>query len=118
MSDGYKLIRDRYVGELEIRSNLAYKWFKAILEDVGRDLKGFESLRYDNLFTYKLLDIHVATSPEQDDPKAHPAELTLSTKFSKVRLIANDPPGYLSIELSKSRLCLTELCLAERLRLT
>jgi hypothetical protein len=42
-----------------------------------------------------------AAVPEAAAPNDLPPELILSTKFSKVRLVANDPPGWLVIEVSK-----------------
>jgi hypothetical protein len=107
MSARQRLTNDSYIVELKNRSKLAFEWFNAIALALRTDLEEFknqETTSSNPSLALETLDLQLIGDAPITEVAGHdsgPAELTLSTKFSKVRLIANDPPGWICLEVSK-----------------
>jgi len=107
MSARIRLSNDPYITGLKRRWELAEEWFAGIariLQSDLEDLKNRIAAAPGSAFAMESLDLQViGGAPAQAGGSAekHPSELTLSTRFSKVKLVANDPPGWLSIEVTK-----------------
>jgi hypothetical protein len=107
MSERLRLINDPHIGGLKRRSELALEWFDAIAKVLRADLEDFNSQQAMTpaaSFAYAALEVQLsedAPVAENGVRNEQPCALTLSTKFSKVMLVVNDPPGWLCMEVSK-----------------
>lgn len=104
MSARVKLTSDPYIAGLKHRSELAQEWFDGIAKVLQGDLDDFKKQAATtpaSAFALEALDLRVTEGAAGSHNGTHPAQLTLSTRFSAVKLVANDPPGWLSLEVSK-----------------
>jgi hypothetical protein len=107
MSARVRLSNDPYIAGLKRRSELAQEWFNGIAKVLQSDLEEFKAqiaAAPGSAFALEALDLHViggAPPAEGAILSMHPSELTLSTRFSRVKLVANDPPGWLALEITK-----------------
>lgn len=107
MSPRVKLTTDPYLAGLKHRSELAQEWFDGIAKILQTDLEDFKKQAATAAgagFALEALDLRLiggASTPESSNKGTRPLELTLATRFSKVRLVANDPPGWLALEVEK-----------------
>jgi hypothetical protein len=107
MSTRQRLANDSYLAGLKRRSELALEWFDGVAKVLQNDIDEFRNQPEPNAnsaFVLEALDLQITGDlpvPGVDTPRKPPYELTVSTKCAKVRLIANDPTGWLYIEISK-----------------
>lgn len=108
MSTRLRLTNDPYVRALEKRSKLALDWFNAIATALWDDLEEFreqEANRSDRSYALQTLELGLSGDlpvPDRDAEQKCRAELLLSTRCSKVRVVANDPTGWIYLEVSKT----------------
>jgi hypothetical protein len=107
MSARVRLSNDPYIAGLKHRSELAQEWFGGIAKVLQSDLDEFKkqiATAPGSAFALEALDLKVTGGvpvAEGDSASKHPSELTLSTRFSQVKVVANDPPGWLALEVIK-----------------
>jgi hypothetical protein len=107
MNPRQRLVNDTYLAGLKRRSELAFEWFDAIAKVLQNDIHDFSSQpepSESSAYAKESLDLQIAgdlPTPGVDTPKKRSYELTVSTRSAKIRLVANDPTGWLYIEISK-----------------
>ncbi|MGA2808026.1 MAG: hypothetical protein ABSE87_07805 [Terracidiphilus sp.] len=107
MSPRQRLANDSYLAGLKRRSELALEWFDGVARVLQKDVEEFSSQAEPTAnaaFIMETLDIQITGDlpiPETDTPRKPPYELTISTKCAKARVVANNPTGWLFIEISK-----------------
>jgi hypothetical protein len=107
MSARQRLANDSYLAGLKRRSELALEWFDAVAKVLQGDIDAFKSQpgpTANSAFVMETLDLQITgVLPIQETatPRKPPYELTVSTKCARFRLVANDPTGWLYIEISK-----------------
>jgi len=107
MSARVRLSNDPYIAGLKRRWETAQEWFNGIARVLLSDLEDFKAqlaTAPGSAFALEALELQITggtPSAEGGREGKHPCELALSTRFSKVKLVANDPPGWLALEVSK-----------------
>lgn len=102
-----RLSADPFMATLKRRAELGFEWFDATVKLLRLDLENFQAAAKTNqllAFSANAYEIKVeaeSTSSVDDNRLRLPFTMTLSTRYSKVRLVANDPLGWLCLELSK-----------------
>lgn len=105
MSTRMRLANDPYVRTLEKRTKLAHDWFDAIAKALWEDLEEFKKNGGNPQFVLDTLELKLtgdAPPPAPGAKRSHRAELTLFTHCSQVRVVANDPTGWIYLEVVKN----------------
>lgn len=105
MSRRQRLSNDPYVGALEKRSSLALEWYNEIAAALKEDLDEFTEQEVKGpgpSFVLENLALKLSGDlPDCDDKQTARCELALSTRCARVRMVANDPTGWIYLEVSK-----------------
>lgn len=102
-----RLSADPFLATVKRRAELGFEWFDATVKLLRLDLEQFQASAKTNqllAFSANAYEIKVeaeSTSSVDDNRLRQPFTLLLSTRYSTVKLVANDPMGWLCLELSK-----------------
>ncbi|MGB7548543.1 MAG: hypothetical protein WBM14_12395 [Terracidiphilus sp.] len=99
------IARDSYTSALGDRAQIALTFFDGLVHNLESDLQMAENYRAQNseadsfCSAFDGLEIRIAV--ERAEAVHKPSSLTISSLYAKIRIVANHPPGWLFIEISK-----------------
>jgi hypothetical protein len=102
-----RLSADPFMVTLKRRAELGFEWFDATVKLLRLDLENFQTAAKTNqllAFSANAYEIKVeaeSTLSVDDNRLRQPFTLTLTTRYAKVKLVANDPLGWLCLEVDK-----------------
>lgn len=107
MSLANLVAQDPYVSKLTERSQIALSFFDGLAHNLQADLEQAQQLKaqYGGASSdfgqlLDMLEIKLDVQRPEDGKK--PSSLILSNAYAEIRVIANNPPGWLFIQVSKS----------------
>lgn len=107
MSLANLVAQDPYVSRLTERSQIALSFFDSLAQNLQSDLDQVQQLKTQSGSASseisQLLDmLEIKLDVQRPEDGRKPASLILSNAYAEIRVIANNPPGWLFIQVSKS----------------
>lgn len=101
------LAQDPYLSRLGERTEIASAFFEGIVANLQADLDQAEQLRSQagsstDELPQALDMLGIKLDVQRTEDRKGPSSLILSSAYSEIRVIANNPPGWMFIQVSKS----------------
>lgn len=97
--------QDAYISSLEQRAQIAFTFFNGIAQHLETDLelaRKYKTMATDSKSFASAFDgLDIKVEVERGDLAQQPSRLTLSSRYSKIEVFVNDPPGWMFIRISK-----------------
>ena len=107
MSTRQRLVADPFMATLKHRAEKGFEWFEQTVRLLRQDLEQLQSAAKTNqLMSFSAqayaIKVEADTTTGLDSNRLmQPFTLTLSTRYSTVKMVVNDPLGWICLELNK-----------------